>query len=687
MKPSQAVGTIYRLELRSLLRDPRTLLVSIVLPVVLMPLLLIVSNRVERGREAREQARTFKYALVGTDTAFFRDLLADLPGPDAEDADSASAKFERVEVDDPEEALEDRRVDFFVEGMSPEEWRSVLSEDTTRADELEEFNDTPVARVHYRSNRATSNRGSSAIRDRLSGVRRELRDSTLVTAGFPIDPADLAAMDTANVASEREVSGARLGRMLTMFVLLLMVMGGSVMATDTLAGEKERGTLVTLLTTAAARTEIIWAKTLAVVTLAIAIALVQVVNLWVYLGLGLIDVGSGFAASITPATSGILLVLYLPVAALAAGVLLVTSAYAKSYKEAQLFLTPVILGLTLPTLAPFLPEVTLSSAIILVPLANLSIAARDVLVGQANWFAVAVAWVVTGAAAAYAMRLAVGALQDENLVTGADSDRAEFLGGPALFRKRVLRWFVVFWAVKVLIDMNVAFDDLRITALFNVGVVFLAAPMIMIWRFRLDPREALALRAPKPGVWVGVVLGAPAGLIVATLVFQLADLVIPVPRELLENFGQALMPDDIPFWQIVLVLSVIPGIVEELSFRGVLLHGVASRFRPLATCLIVGGIFGFFHFQIFRIPGTALLGVVLAAVTLWSGSIFPAMLWHTLNNALALYLGSTGVELAQDSWLVYAGGVVALALAFRIIWMNRTPYPGLRDGLAEGVDP
>ena len=95
----------------------------------------------------------------------------------------------------------------------------------------------------------------------------------------------------------------------------------------------------------------------------------------------------------------------------------------------------------------------------------------------------------------------------------------------------------------------------------------------------------------------------------------------------------------------------------------------------------MGGIFGFFHFQIFRIPSTAMLGVILAAITLLTGSIFPAMLWHAINNALALYLGSEGVDLAGGTWMTYAGGVVALALALWIIWMNRSIYPDLKDEL------
>lgn len=683
------VRAIYGLEIRSLLRDRRTVFISIVLPVLLMPLLLLAMARVEEGRQRREDTRHYKYAVVGSDSIFMLELLRNSVRQDESDpADSAAPTFETVSTTDALHDLETRAIEFFVEGLGPEEWRAFLAEDTARAEELEEFRDTPVARVNFRSNRRSSTAGARHLRTRLVDIRRERRDSVLLEAGFPIHPDDVATLDVRNVASEVEVAGARLGRILTLFIVLLMMAGGGVLATDTLAGEKERGTLVTLLTTGATRGEIIWAKLLAVTSVALVIVLIQIVNLWIYLGLGLIDVSSGFSVSVAPTTALVLFVLYVPVAALASGVLLVTSAYAKTYKEAQLFFMPAMLGLLLPTLAPFLPEISLSSAIVLVPLANIAIAARDILVGQANWLMVGIAWLVTAAAAAYAGWFAARALEDENLIAGTDSDRAEFIGGPALFRKRVLQWFLVFWAVKILLEMNLGFEDIRWTVVFHVGVVFLAAPLLMVWHFKLNVREALALRAPKPGVWLGVVLGAPAALIVVTGFFQLVNLVLPMPRELLENFGQTLMPEEIPVWQLVVLLSVIPGIVEELTFRGVLLHGLRRRFSPVVLCLVVGGIFGFFHFQIFRIPSTAALGMILAAVTLLTGSVFPAMLWHAINNALALYLGSEGVDLAGGTWMTYAGGVVALALALWIIWLNRSLYPDLKGALSSrGTQP
>ncbi len=220
-------------------------------------------------------------------------------------------------------------------------------------------------------------------------------------------------------------------------------------------------------------------------------------------------------------------------------------------------------------------------------------------------------------------------------------------------------------------------------------VSLLLLPQLFELRMRVDPQWIL--HRPELGVhrdldveldWLApvtpILLQLPLDVVPTT--GKYGDLALEqVPRELIESFGQAILPEHIPFWQILIFLAVLPGIVEELTFRGVLLHGVSRRFGPVRTCLVVGLVFGFFHFQIFRIPGTALLGVILAAVTLMTGSIFPAMLWHALNNALALYLGSSGIELGDDTWSVYVGGIVALALAFWIIWRNRTPYPGLEE--------
>lgn len=690
MIPGGAIRAIVGLEIRSLLRDTRTLVLSVGLPLVLIPALLLISSWVEDRETERAETRTFTLAVTGPDSAFAVDLLSGAllneEAPNDEDVGVASgdgsadqgpegrARFRLVSVQDPVQALTADELDLHLETFHASEWEEAVARDTTDLETPEGYEGVRVFRVHYHAAHTASREGESLLREALEAQRETRRDSMALAAGFPVDPGEVARLEARNVAPEEVVQGARMGRFFTLILIGLVLLGGSALATDTLAGEKERGTLNTLLTSAASRTEIITGKLLAVMLVGFAIALIQVVNLWFFLGLGIVEAGAGFAVNVSLPMALGLLVLFLPVVALTSGVLLLTSAYARSYKEAQLYMTPVLLGMALPALAPLLPDISLQSAIVAVPLANLSVAVRDLLVGQLSLPWAVGAWGVTAGAAAWVTHRSVRALHDEGLITG-DTSKAEFFGGDALFRKRILIWILALWAGKILLDVNMPFEDLRLVSLVSVGLVFGLFPFVVIRYFNLDPTEVLALRRPRPGVWLGVLIGVPAGLLLAGTLFQLMQFVIPVPQETLESFGQGLMPDHIPFWQLFIFLALVPGITEELTFRGVLLHGLRRRFGPVGLALAVGLIFGVFHFALFRIPTTAMLGVILTFVTLMTGSIFPAVVWHILNNGLAFYLGRSEIEFGGEGlgWALL--GVGAMGLAFWIIWQNRTPYP------------
>ena len=82
-----------------------------------------------------------------------------------------------------------------------------------------------------------------------------------------------------------------------------------------------------------------------------------------------------------------------------------------------------------------------------------------------------------------------------------------------------------------------------------------------------------------------------------------------------------------------------------------------------------------------RLLPTAALGVVIGAVTLLTGSIFPAMLWHALHNATGILAARQGVAVMELGWWVYAAGTAAAALALGLIWRHRTPYPDLRASI------
>ncbi len=692
-----AVGTLFRFELKMLLRDRRTVVASIVLPILVMPLLLFATSISQRFREVRQLERTYRYAVTGGEAGLARRLIAAYEAVE-DDAPSREWTLEEVASSDPRADLDDRQLQFYVEALSAAaaeaEAEAAAAEaaaapagdpPTTAGEETAELPAVPLLRLVFRLNRNPSQTACWEMGRRLEAVRSAERHFLLAQRGFPVGAGGIAAVDERDLATASQRTGATIGRYATAFLLLFLLTGGSVVAADTLAGEKERGTLETVLTTAAGRRELVIAKLLVILAVGVAITVIQLLNLLFYVGLGVIPLPESFAVEPSLATIALLLLLLLPLAVLAGSSLLWLSGIARTYKEFQLYFLPLFLLLLVPALAAMLPGLELRSAIVAVPIANLSVAVREVLTGRFDLAFLAITWLVSMAAAGAAGRAALRSLSAERLITAGGVDRAEHMGGAALLPRQVWRWFAAMWVVIFLVSLNAPqMQSLRRQVLFNLIVVFLGASLWIVRRYRLPWRQALAWRPVKPTVWLAVAIGAPAFHLAGLAVARLSQHVFPLPEGVLEEMSKVMLAAELPLWELLLLFAVLPGICEEIAFRGILLHALSRRFRPLPLCLLTGGVFALFHMELARLLPTAAIGVVLAALTLATGSIFPAMLWHALNNALAIVAGRAEVDLlALDPW-AYAAAAVAAVLAVALVWQHRTVYPGLRSARRDG---
>ena len=679
-----ALGTLFRFEIKMLLRDRRTLVVSVLLPVVVLPGILLVSHKVDQAHKRRIAAASFTYTVTGPMADWarerVREALSGPPSPDSSDA--TPARFGERDVARADSSLGSGEVDLVVVGMDAASYAAALEvegDTVEAADVRADRTQRPVIRLEYRSNSDVSRAARRSMQERLSELRASRRREAFRSRGLAFGLEELGAIEAQNVASAEKEGGTALGLILTPLLVLLMLSGGSVVAADAISGEKERGTLETLLTTAARRNEIVAAKQLAIVAVGIVIALINVANLLIYLGLGLFDLPADFRVAVSPLSVLVVLLLFLPLSALVSSVLLTVSGYSKTYREYQIYFFPIFLVFMLPSLAAVLPGVELRSAIALVPLANVSVAVKEVLAGKYDWLFLAITFAVTSGAALYGARLTSRSLSTERLITAAELERADLSGGPELFERRVLRWYAGLWAAVFVVALWVG-DDLGVRGqvLINLLGLFLGASLLMIRRYRLDARQALALRGVDPRVWLAVLIGAPSGFVTGIGLARLSQLALPVPERMIESFSQFLLPEGVPLWQIVLLLCLLPGICEEIAFRGVLFYGLRKRFHPVVLCVVVGAVFGLFHMSLFRLVPTAYLGIALAAVVALTGSIFPAMLWHALNNAAGLIPARLGLW-PQDGLPAWAAlpGLLGLGLAFWILWRTRRPYPGL----------
>ncbi len=736
------IGLLFRHEMRMLLRDRRTVVLSILLPLLVLPAILFGFKFMNEWRQEQQETTTYRYAVVGAYADSVRTLIArgglraargpggpggpaengdpagnggpSGPGGPAENGDPAEAagsaetgdddrrpaSFLEVETAMPDSNLASGDLDFYLEALTGSEADSLDharaaadttepgdGDDTTEPGEEdgveltvadERYPGVPVVRVYYRANRDESRRGSALLVDRMVDARKQDRAEALLGRGFESDPDEAILLSRVDVATPEQAAGFYFGRLLPLLLVFLTLTGASVAAMDSVAGEKERGSLETLLTTSVRRIEIIAAKQMTILSVALFITLAQAGNLFVYLGLGLIELPAEMDIDVSPAAVLVLFALYIPVAIVVSSLLLLISAYAKTYKETQLYLLPVFLGLMVLTAAGLLPAVSLRSLIAVVPVANVSVAVREIMVGHYDIPMLLAACASMLLAAFLMLRWSSRMLDKERLVTAQDLDEADLAGGAALFPRRVLLWFLGMWAIVIIAPSNIdALSRLEGQWAFNMfGVIFLGS-LLMIRVHRLDWRQALAIRPVRPQVWLAVLLLVPSTLLTGIFVVSLSSVFLPFPEEMLEQFASELLPEDFPLWQIMLMMALTPGIVEEMAFRGLLLHGLHRRLRPVVLILVVGIIFGLFHQALFRIIPTTYLGVVITTVAVLTGSIFPCMLLHAGNNAFAFLLYRYGVEIETWPPELLLLNLPVFVFALYLLYRYRTPYPGL----------
>jgi sodium transport system permease protein len=193
---------------------------------------------------------------------------------------------------------------------------------------------------------------------------------------------------------------------------------------DLAAGEKERGTMETLLCSPVPRTDIVIGKFLMVLTSSLGAAAVSMISLGGTLLVGGAMFGQGGAGpasqSALPTIDplGILgvLAMVLPVAVLFSAVLFMVSLFARTVKEAGSYVTPFAFIVVIPCVAGMLPGVELDYRLAFVPILNISLVSKEMLSGVWHWGYIATIFGSTALYAAAALAAAVRMFRREDVI-------------------------------------------------------------------------------------------------------------------------------------------------------------------------------------------------------------------------------------------------------------------------------
>src|SRR5215470_8224317 len=394
------VGIVYRKELREALRDRRTVVASVVIPLFLFPLLSVgfgalVSDIVNKTEEASP-----KVMVIGGD---------DSPGVLA--ALKATPKVEIV-------SAAPNWKDLVVEKDIPITVEIPPGFDKNIADQkkLEVF-------IYKYSGELKSESAAGKLNDSLRTYRENVVKNRVVAQKLPVEVLDPFQVTQKNVAPA-EKSGAALffGGFIAYIVVFLCFNGGMHPAIDLTAGEKERGTMETILSSPIARSHLVVGKFLLVLTTALSTAALSVISMGISFALahafqakaaeagkeGLqMHIGLGAALSV--------FIMAIPLAVLFSSVQLMIASFAKTYKEAQTYLVPMIFIVIVPAIAAMAP-IDLDAKLALVPILNVSLLCKELVIGTYHWNFIAIIFTSTCAYAGVALFLAVKMFQRESVL-------------------------------------------------------------------------------------------------------------------------------------------------------------------------------------------------------------------------------------------------------------------------------
>ena len=365
------IFTVYRKELRDSLRDRRTLIGMIIIPTLMIPGIMAVAVGVSTKmvNKARGEVPTVM-VLGGDDSPVLRAALV------------ADPKLHLV--------------------RTAANWKQQISDKQLRAaveipagfDAALDRGTPAEVRIYNYDGELRSGFAVGELRNFLNDYREKTVTVRLAGRGLPVALVKPFEVKTQNVAPPEKVGGNMIGGLIPYLFILLCYTGAMYSAMDLTAGEKERGTMETILCSPVARTDLVLGKFLMVLTASLTAALISMISMGITFVVGGILMGAprmttaakaGPLPMLDPAGLLLVLAMVLPVAVLFSAVLLAVSLFAKSIKEASSYVSPMILLIIIPAMMGLMPGVELNARLALVPILNIALVSKELVSGVFHW--------------------------------------------------------------------------------------------------------------------------------------------------------------------------------------------------------------------------------------------------------------------------------------------------------------
>ena len=722
------VKLIFAREIRDQLRDRRTMFMIFVLPVLLYPLLgmslLLVAQFV--------QEQSSSVLLIGSDNLPDDPQLVDedrfreplFASPEKRDLLKLEFRDEPLSDDDGDgdhmKAMAVQEMDLHGYDLViyfPRNFDVRLQEFRDQLKQRDGPNQTPAAipspQLFFDKSKDKSNLAYKRISQVLRLWTIEIGDQNLAESKLPATVTRPFTFSNTDLAAPGHSNTSMWSKILPFVLLIWALTGAFYPAIDLCAGEKERGTLETLLSSPAERSEIVMGKLFTIMSFSIATAVLNLAGM-ALTGKFLISQFSGLGGMGDIGPPPMLALVWLPLAlvpmsALFSALCLALAAFARSTKEGQYYLMPLML-ITLPlTILPMTPTFELNLGNSLIPVAGMMLLMRETIQGNYGEAAKFIAPVlaVTLICCWFAVRWAIDQFNRESVLF-SEGERVDVgIWIRHMLRDRgptptvleallcgVILLVIRFYAMSSMKPQDSFAGFAVSTAVIQIALIATPA-MLMAVMLTSSPRRTLLLNKPA-------LLTLPAAVLLAVALHpgvlalgKVVSDVFPMPSAQMEQINEmfAKVQADAPnVWMFLLIVAVLPAFCEEIAFRGFILSGLRHLGHKWQAIAISSIFFGVAHMMIQQSLMAALVGIIIGYVAVQSGSLLPCIMFHVTHNALAIADGSLSKNPrfewlysgAYQWWIVALGAGIAAAL---LLWFRTLSYSRTEEELwQETVD-
>lgn len=393
------VGVVYRKELRDLLRDRRTIISMIVVPVFVIPVLMLFFGGISARMIKKAAEEVAPIMILGETNA--PEIAAQLRALPKIKVVPAAADYTNQ--------ISDRVIRAAVE--IPPGFMAALTS-----------NVPATIRIYDYQGEIKSQFGADAVRDFFRDLQETTVSNRLTALHVPVRILKPFEIQKSNVAPAKKVGGNLIGGIIPYVIILMSLTGAMYSAIDITAGEKERGTIETLLCSPVDRTDIVLGKfcmvlTAAMVTTALSLSSMGGSFFAATKFIGTMA-GEGAKLPLVVDVPGLLLVLVMmiPVEVMFAALLIALALFARSSKEAQSYISPLMIVVIVPAVSAMLPGVELDGWLALVPVLNVSLVSKEILSGTFDWGHMFLILLSSSVYASIALLFAVKQFQRESVL-------------------------------------------------------------------------------------------------------------------------------------------------------------------------------------------------------------------------------------------------------------------------------